>query len=108
MNIEIKKVLQAIEVDPEWHEKVENNEKRVTIREGARDYVNGKVILYWTPISWCLTKEIISVEHIILKDISNETAQEDGFTNQTDLKEKLTKYYPKISNDSIVSVIRWK
>lgn len=107
MNGPLKRVLQSIEVDPEWHENIKDNLKKITIREGLRDYVMGRVMLCCEPTSWCISKNISSIIHEKLSDVSDSTAREEGFIDCKSIKNKLSEYYPNISDDSWVTIIRW-
>jgi hypothetical protein len=101
-------VLQAIEVAPEWHENVEKNIKKITIRLGKRDYKKERTILCCPKTSWCTQRNVTEVTHSTLKEVSDAVAQEDGFKDNADLKSKLNEYYPDVSDDSEMTIVRWE
>jgi hypothetical protein len=101
-------ILQAIEIAPEWHNNINNNKKKITIRLGVRNYSEGRTILCCPKTSWCTERKITNVEHIDLKNISDLVAQEDGFKDNLELQNKLKEYYSDVSDDSEMTIIRWE
>jgi hypothetical protein len=101
-------VLQAIEIAPEWHLNVELGKKNITIRLGKCDYKLDRTMLCCPKTSWCTQREVTEVTHAKLKDVSDSLAQEDGFKDNQELKDKLNEYYPYVSPESEMTIIRWK
>lgn len=81
--------------------------KSVTIREGHRDYTEGPVMLGCHILNWCRLGEIIEVVHTKVKDVHLIDIVNDGCNNTNELLEKLRKYYPHMTMDSDVTVVRF-
>ena len=101
-------VLQAIEIAPEWHENVNQEIKRITIRKGERNYAFGRTMLCCPKTSWCVEREVVSVDIIPLREVKDEDVKADGFRNLDDLFSKLEEYYPDVSYDDLMTVVKWK
>jgi hypothetical protein len=101
-------ILQAIEIAPEWHKKININSKNITIRLGMRNYSKGRTMLCCPKTSWCAERNVVDVEHTDLRNISDYVAQEDGFKDNLELKNKLKEYYSNVDDDSIMTIIRWE
>ena len=104
---EFKRPQQSLEVNKEWINNIKDNIKRITIREGLRDFSKGKVIIFNTEKEWCTVRNIIDIQCKPLSDVSDSIAQEDGFKDIEDLYCKLKDYYPNITMKSEVTIIRW-
>jgi len=107
--VALKPPLQALLVAPDWimRKKILTGEKRITIREGHRDYRLGQVMISCHLMPFAVMAEIIEVRHCKLKEVTKEEWKNDGFTSQEDLLEGLRKFYPSINLDSPVTVIKW-
>lgn len=81
--------------------------KKISIREGHRDYRLGSVMLccHWVP--WAVMADITEVRHCALREVTKEEYQADGFKTQKTLLEGLKKFYPTMTLDSPVTIIRW-
>ena len=105
----MKRALQAILIAGySMKEDVLYNRKKITIREGHRNYTPGPVLLGCHLLSWATMRNIVSVKHTTLEEITTGEYQEDGFKNRRDLLEGLRKFYPNLNLDSPVTVIRWE
>lgn len=85
-----------------------NGEKKITIREGHRNYKPGKVIVSCPAIYWSMEMQIASVRHTTLNEVTEEEYTDDGFVSRTDLFEGLKAYYPDLDLCSPVTVISFK
>ena len=52
--------------------------------------------------------ELENVEYKKVKDLTDEDAQLDGFKNRNELLKELKSYYGKLSDDDIVTIIRFR
>lgn len=105
----MKRALQGILIaGTQMKEDVLYHKKKITIREGHRDYSKGSVLLGCPLLNWSAMRTIISVKHTTLEKVSREEFIDDGFESLLDLKLELKKYYPDIEWDSQVTIIRWK
>lgn len=89
-------------------EDVHYNRKKITIREGHRDYTNGPVMIGCHLLDWCVMRKIIDVRHTTLKEVTPEEYQNDGFTDKDILIHKLKQFYPAIGWASPVTIVRWE
>jgi hypothetical protein len=88
--------------------KVMSGEKLITIREGERDYTLGKVLIGCPYTNWMVEGNITSVKHLLLKDVPIEDISEDGFKDHQEALDVLQTYYPQLTLDSTVTVLRWE
>lgn len=84
-----------------------SGKKRITIREGWRDYTEGSVLIGCPSLGWAYTATITSVKHTIVEALSPEELLDDGFQTMEDAIACLSQWYPEIGSDSAVTVIRW-
>ena len=93
----------------EYRKKLIKGEKCSTIRLGRRKkYKVGDVVelvVNEKPVAKAL---ITNVEFLKLKDLTDERAKKDGFHTKSKLIRALKKHYPKIREDSNVTVIEFK
>lgn len=105
----MKKPLQAILIAGyKMREDILYYRKNITVRDGHRDYTKGLVILGCPLLNWCVRRDITSVRHTTLGEVTEEEYKDDGFESLHDLKTTIQKHYPKIGLDSPVTVIRWE
>ena len=86
---------------------VETGLKTITIREGHRDYRPGLVMLCCHLEPWAVQAEITGVRHCTLREVTEDEWRDDGFVSQVDLLAQMHRFYPKLTLDSEVTVIRW-
>lgn len=85
-----------------------SGQKRISIREGHRDYHAGKPVMLCCHIAnWCLMADIVSVRHCTLEDVTDEEMRADGFDTRGVCLSCLQVYYPDITWESPVTVITW-
>lgn len=82
--------------------------KTISIREGHRGYRAGEpLILCCEKIGWSAMADVTSVRHCALKEVSENELLDDGFPNHAVALETLQRFYPNMSMDSDVTIIRW-
>lgn len=99
--------MRALVIAKEWKDAVISGKKQITIREGARDYRNGPVLLGCNIENWIVMADIVDVRICPLALISEDEYKADGFLSRKELLAKLRTYYSDISDTSAVTVIRW-
>ena len=104
----MKRALQALLMAPEWHNSCEDGSKLSTVREGKRDYQLGWSVLCCHLTSWCISVDIVKVEHCEMNEVTEEIANNEGFESKLALFKKLKEYYPNIKWYSDVTIIHWK
>ena len=105
----MKKALQAILMstsDEQWNDILDKT-KEITIREGLREYAPGFCILTNIDVNRSVGVDITSVRHCKLKEVTNQEYLEDNFRSRDDLYEGMREYYPSMTPDSDVTIIRW-
>ncbi|MEA3249611.1 MAG: ASCH domain-containing protein [Patescibacteria group bacterium] len=102
--------LQALLIapDPLMREAVEDGRKRITLREGHRDYRPGPVMLCCQIEPWCVMADIIEVRHCRLCDLTREELEADGFIDQWQMLKQMHRFYPDLDWDSPVTIVRWE
>lgn len=89
-------------------------EKCITIRKGWRDYHHSeKVVLYRAGVKendpgWAIMARITSVRHYALKEVPIQDLKDDGMATLEDAVKCLKSFYPDITEDWPVTVIRWE
>lgn len=81
--------------------------KKITIREGYRDYVLGPVLIGCHILSWATMRNITRVQHKTLKEVTVEEYEADGFKTRGDMIKGLKEFYPDINFDSPITIIEW-
>ncbi|MFC1638744.1 ASCH domain-containing protein [Patescibacteria group bacterium] len=83
--------------------------KAITIRAGHRDYRVGlPVMLCCHEVPWCVMADIAEVKHCRLRDVTSAELQDDGFIDHDDALAGLKRFYPQMTLDSDVTVVRWE
>lgn len=105
----LKHPLQALLVAPDQRMRTAILEriKKISIREGRRDYRSGPVMLCCHLEPWAVMADIVNVRHCTLREVTKEEYKADGFENKVELLNGLKKFYPNMNLDSPVTVIRW-
>ena len=106
----MKQALQALLISPDPVQRIVcmTGEKAITIREGHRDYKNGPVMICCHIDPWCVMAEIKSVRQTIASEVTEEEYTDDGFESREEMLRGLQSYYPEMTMESSVTVIRWK
>lgn len=106
----MKPPLQALLIaGEEMREDVLAGRKKITIREGHRDYqVDKPVILCCDKLNWATMRKVVKVRHTKLGDITDLELRADGFFDQKDMYIGMQQYYPNITMESPVTVISWE
>lgn len=106
----MKRALQAILIAPEnvMRQDILTGKKKLTIREGHRDYTPGPAMLCCHLVPWAVQVEVVKVEHTTLNDVSVDDILADGFESYFDAVAKLRRFYPKIGINSNVTVVHWE
>lgn len=103
----MKPPMNAIVMDPRFHRDIEQMKKRVTIRSGHCAYRPGKTVLVCPIEGWCVLCKVVSVQHTFLKFVASEDYKDDGFASYVDMHNGMQEFYPDISHESPVTIIRW-
>lgn len=105
----MKQPLYAILIAPieEMRTRVLNGTKKITIREGHREYKPGKVMLCCHLEPWAVMADIVSVRHTTLREVTEEEYAADGFVSPGHMWEGMRRFYKDMTMDSPVTVIRW-
>ncbi|MBU6414781.1 ASCH domain-containing protein [Patescibacteria group bacterium] len=82
--------------------------KTITIREGHRGYQPSLVMLCCHLVPWAVMADITNVRHCTLREVTQEEYEDDGFHSQEDLLQGMQRFYPNLTLDSPVTVIRWE
>ncbi len=83
--------------------------KQMTIRKGARQITVGDGLTFVNAEDPDDTCEVfvVGAELRQLKMVPDSVAQEDGFEHMPDLYEGLKKFYPDITLEDIVTIVRF-
>lgn len=106
----MKNPLYALLVAPDTYmrEEILLGKQQTTIREGHRDYRSGPVMLCCHIEPWAVMADIIYVGFPTLGRVKEEDYQDAGFSTKEEMVEGLRKFYPDITLESPVTVIRWR
>jgi hypothetical protein len=94
--------------DKEMRRKILAGEITVSIRAGRRDYRPGPAMLCCHKEPWAVAVDITEVRHCTLWGVAFEECRANGCESGGEMLDDLRRYYPKISLDSPVTVIRWQ
>jgi len=82
--------------------------KRITIREGYRDYVEGPILIGCHILNWCVMRNVTHVRHLPMRNIFDDELSDSGYTNSDEMLNDLQSYYPDMGWDSPVTIIRFE
>jgi len=107
--MKFKPALQALLIAPDdtMRANIISGAKKISIREGTRDYGVGPMMICCHLEPWVVQVDVTWVDHISLGEVTQEQWEADGFTSQQDLLDGLRSYYPNITLDSPVTVVYW-
>ena len=102
--------LQALLIAGEKQQiEVLNGSKTCSIRMGFRNYKIEKPILIGCHLrQWCILTEVTFVKHLLLKDLTIEMLDNEGYYNLSDAINNLSKYYPTVNENSEITYLEWK
>lgn len=105
----MKRPLQALLIaqNPKMRLDILTGEKSITIRQGLRDYQPGPVMICCHLDPWCVRAEITDVVHSLLSSVPPEDLASDGYSDVNHAVSDLRRYYPDITGDTAVTVIKW-
>jgi hypothetical protein len=105
----MKQALQAILIAPDSVVRlaIMLGEKKVTIREGHRDYHVGPVMICCHLVPWAIMATITSVRFTQVNEVTEKEMRADGYSNHKEMLNDLRKYYPDLTMSSPVTVISW-
>jgi hypothetical protein len=86
---------------------VSANIKTSTVRYGHRDYPLGEAILETPDEGMGAPININQVTYCRFKDLDDDVAHTDGFKNLGELKEALLEFYPDITDETEVTIVRF-
>ncbi len=93
--------------DPQMRLNILLGRKKISIREGHRDYKPGLGVICDPEDSWVVGVTFTQVIHKILGEVTQEEWEADGFTSQENLLSGMRHYYPNIEFSSPVTVLYW-
>jgi hypothetical protein len=105
----MRQALQAILIapDPKVRLDIMLGKKKLTIREGHRDYKVGPVVICCHIYPWAVMATITSVRLTTLSEVTMEEYEADGYANHKEMLRDLRKIYPGLTMKSEVTVICW-
>ncbi len=106
----MKQALQAILIapNPAVRLAIMLGKKKITIREGHRDYKTGPVMICCHVEPWAVLTTIVDVRYTTLAEITQEELEADGYTDHENMLNDLkSHYYSNLTMDSPMTVIRW-
>ena len=110
---ETKRPLVALLMADEFCCPIFNGEKKITIREGWRDYRQGEKVILCSvdptdELGWARMAKITAVTHCKLNEVPLQDFLDDGMEGLGNAIDALSKFYDDIDEDSKVTVIRWE
>jgi len=105
----MKRPVQALEIadNPEVLLSIMLEQKKISLREGHRDYIPGKLIIYNCDNNFSIQVEITSVKHSTLAEITEAEMKADGYQTKEEMLADLKQYYPDLTSESPMTVISW-
>jgi hypothetical protein len=97
--------MEIILIRPELLKLVKQGKKTTTCRNGKRNYPLGKTILKDNSSEDYIYINITKLQYSKLKDITDETAQNDRFADRENLIIVLNEIYTGINEDSDVTIV---
>lgn len=106
----MKPVLQGLLIAGEQQKQdILNGTKRATIREGWRDYrIDENILIGCHILNWCILSKVTYCHRLTLKDLTIDMLESDGYSSLQQAIEDLSKYYPNINENSLITYIEWE
>jgi hypothetical protein len=106
----LKHPLQALLLadDHQMRMRTLSGKKKISIREGDRDYRVGLIMIVDHLNPFVVQADVVEVRKCKLSEVTEEEYLADGFTDQEDLFKGMQTYYPHLTPDSIVTIIKWE
>ncbi len=98
----------VINFDRKYKKKILKGEKVTTIRLGKRKFSEGQEVVLSVEDKPFAKATVKRVEYKKLSELSEEDAKKDGFHSKKKLLKVLKQYYPKIREDSEITVIEFE
>ncbi len=109
---ELRKPLVALLFSPDQvvRKAILEGKKQITIRDGYREYHPGTpvVLCCCEKDPWCVQADITGVRYCRLAEVTEEEWQAAGFPSREEGLEGMRRFYPALTWDSAVTIIRWK
>ena len=97
-----------IDFDPKYVQKILSGKKRATIRRGIRQVKPGDVVVLTADNKPFATAQIVRVSLKRVSELTNADARKDGYRSVQRLKHELRRFYPKLGDDDIVTIIEFE
>ena len=79
-----------------------------SLREGHRDYKVGQpIILCCHLANFAVMADVTEVKHTVIKDLTTYDIYPAGFDCLEEILPRLRQFYPKLTANSPITVIRW-
>ena len=100
--------LQALLIADEYKEDVITGKKKISIREGMRNYIAGKPFMICDEkTSFCVKADLKKVRHCIADDVTEEEYRADNYASREEMTTDLKRFYPNFTDKSFVTVLSW-
>jgi len=105
-----KRPLTALLIAPDEliRESILDGSKKISIRQGCRDYQVGDVLMLCCHIEpWCVMADVTDVKYSKLRDVTQEEYLADGFKDYSHMLEGMRRFYPDLNQESLMTILRW-
>jgi len=85
-----------------------SNNKQITIRQGHRDILLGDLEFESLELKRKCIVTVTSVRYCRFMNITDDEVTDDGFHSHVDMFMKLSKFYPTLTSDDEMTVIRFR
>lgn len=97
-----------IATDATMRDNVLTGKKKISIREGHRNYhVGADLMICCHIVPFAVMATITNVRHTFLMEVTEDELRKDGFKDLKDLHRGLRTFYPNIHYHSPVTIIEW-
>lgn len=106
----LKPPLYALLIAPDvfMRQAIVTGQKDGTIREGHRDYKPGTTLMLCCHLEpWAVMADVTQVRHATLRELADGELNSSGFSTRDEALAGLRTFYPNMTLDSPVTVIRW-
>ena len=102
-------MVKRIYFSKEYKKKILKGEKSSTIRLGKRKkYKVGDIVELIVNEKPVARAVITKIEYLKVKDLTEERAKKDGFHTKKKLLQALKRHYPRIKDNSVITIIEFK
>jgi len=108
VDLSLKHPLQALLIADEYKEDVIIGKKKISIREGLRNYIAGQPLMICdSETSFCVKTDLKKVRHCKAEAVTEQEYRADNYSSSEEMLKDLQRFYPNFTSESYVTILSW-